>query len=517
MSVYGTTWRRWGALSQIATIALGLVAAGACLRSTDSPALLRRIFVTTGVIAAIYGICQYFGWEILLDRRLYVSAWDGEVVRPPSTFGHALYFANYLAMATSAALSGAVFGRKRMWRLLYAGSAVLMAVAIVMSGTRSGLIATIAGAVAVGFQTSQRAAKLRIFALIVASILVAAFISILSIGAPIRHRMVQWTSDLQGGTRLLVWRDSLRMAWLGHGLAEGADTFGMRFPRYESQELAQKYPDHFHESSHNIYIDELTNNGVAGLIGLFGASLLFWNHARKGAIEHWAVPAALSLLVGHLFAVWTIPTAAAFHVLLGVHVASNREAKDRLARRRAPIYARAVAACCGACLLVAAVQLLANDWGEARVLSMLKAGSIAEAIESHRGLPWLGMRGPNHAGWFARQLVGLAANASARKRADLLWKEAEAAARSAALSGEDRIQATQLLGVILLGRGDLPAAEESCRRAADLAPNWYAPYVVLATIHREAGRTSEAESDEQRALELNPSLSLESLRGPDLR
>ena len=80
--------------------------------------------------------------------------------------------------------------------------------------------------------------------------------------------------DRMGGARLLLWRDSLRMAESRWAFGYGPETFSLEFPRHESIELARAYPDFYHESPHNIFLDALDSEGVVGLAAL--AAMVLW-------------------------------------------------------------------------------------------------------------------------------------------------------------------------------------------------------------------------------------------------
>src|SRR5262249_11276274 len=46
----------------------------------------------------------------------------------------------------------------------------------------------------------------------------------------------------------------------------GPETFGGEFRRIESEELARAYPDYYHESPHNYFLDVAVSQGVFGLL-----------------------------------------------------------------------------------------------------------------------------------------------------------------------------------------------------------------------------------------------------------
>jgi len=94
-------------------------------------------------------------------------------------------------------------------------------------------------------------------------------------GAKLRARMHWSLDDLRGGARLILWRDSLRMAMGRPLLGYGPETFTAQFPPFESVELSRAYPDFYQESPHNMFIDALTSHGLPG-------ALSCWRSARSG-------------------------------------------------------------------------------------------------------------------------------------------------------------------------------------------------------------------------------------------
>src|SRR6516225_4181333 len=87
-------------------------------------------------------------------------------------------------------------------------------------------------------------------------------------GEGLRQRLHQSTQDL-GGPRLLVWKDTLRLAGARALTGSGPETFPIAFPRFESRAFYRRYPDFQQESPHNIFLDTGASQGITGLLGLF--------------------------------------------------------------------------------------------------------------------------------------------------------------------------------------------------------------------------------------------------------
>jgi hypothetical protein len=142
MSFYGSTWRRDGVVVEIAIF---MVAA-----TVGAPGNLLRWVTWTSVPVAIYGILQYFGIDpILAPAGYHFGAGMFTIVRPPSTLGHAAYFATFLLFAVFAAGP-----EKSRWRFVPIGLGVS---AIVLSGTRAAVLGLVVGAVWMAIRRPGRA------------------------------------------------------------------------------------------------------------------------------------------------------------------------------------------------------------------------------------------------------------------------------------------------------------------------------------------------------------------------
>src|SRR5260370_28516227 len=95
LSVFGSTWLRFGLITQLALLLFTALAAsdlaGGRMR------LYLRAAATAAIPISLYGIAQYFGWDAWIPKQAYhvgEGAWT--IVRPPGTLGYVSYFANYL-------------------------------------------------------------------------------------------------------------------------------------------------------------------------------------------------------------------------------------------------------------------------------------------------------------------------------------------------------------------------------------------------------------------------------------
>ena len=82
LSWFGSSWRRYGAVTQLALLLFGWMATA----SPERRPILRGIAVAT-LAAALYGVAQYAGLDPFLPAAAYhIGEGVWTIVRPPSTF-----------------------------------------------------------------------------------------------------------------------------------------------------------------------------------------------------------------------------------------------------------------------------------------------------------------------------------------------------------------------------------------------------------------------------------------------
>ena len=140
-------------------------------------------------------------------------------------------------------------------------------------------------------------------------------------GAKLRARLHWSLDDTRGGARLLLWRDAFRMASHRPLAGFGPETFATEFPRFESVELARAYPDFYHESPHNIFLDPITSRGLIGLLPMLAlCGLGTWaavHLLQRGDVLGAPLTAAFAAtLICQQFIVLIVPTALYFYLLI---------------------------------------------------------------------------------------------------------------------------------------------------------------------------------------------------------
>jgi hypothetical protein len=369
--------------------------------------------------------------------------------------------------------------------------------AIVLSGTRSAILGLIVGALLFAIlrrsRIGMRAVAIGIAA---AAVLVLFFFS--PAGAKLRARLYWSLDDARGGARLLLWRDSWRMA--GHRPLSGfgLETFATEFPRFESVELARAYPDFYHESPHNIFLDALTGQGVLGLLALVSLCALALRTARRASPALAAGFAAT--LVCQQFAVFVFATALYFYLLIALMVIPDAPAhmsEERTSVRWLLLLGLPVSLV----LTVFAVRLLVADRALAVAHHRLESDNAGGAAQAYQvSLRWK----PDGAGadlsysMAMRQLATRTPIFATRLQAR---QQAIEAGVRATRTSDDRQNAWYNLALLLASENDSTGVERSLRNAIAWAPNWFKPHWTLAQLLEMTGRHDEALAEAAAAVE----------------
>jgi O-antigen ligase len=476
LSVIGTNWRRYGAVAQVALLLFAwLLSAHA-----DRTLAMLRIVSAAGGVTALYGIAQYFGWDPILPAAGYhIGEGVWTIVRPPSTLGHAGYFATWLLFVIflSLAIRGP-FGKS---------TAALAVIALVLTGTRAAWLGLGAGAVVWFIWRGARISR-RTLTLAAAALAASVVFYYSPPGLQLRSRARWFAEDPWGGARPLLWRDTLRMASASLAAGHGPETFTAVFPHYQSRELSRAYPDFAHESPHNIFLDALAAQGIPGLILLAAFCALGLRATWRIRSRHPAIAAALGAalaagIVAQQFTVFIIPTATAFFAVIALAV--GLDAPPPEPRRRSFI---ALAAALP--LLYFAVRIGLADHSLAWAKRDLEAGDLAAAA---RHFDDSRLRGASSDLWYSRALVE-------RPQA---FAQAMAAGLRATTTAEDPFNAWYSLSALYAAQNDALRAETALREASRAHPTWFKPHWTLARLLALTGRLSEAEAEAALAVDLD--------------
>lgn len=503
LSFSGGNWRRFGLVTQLALLtAVFLVAAELAAKRLNLRHTLRAVAISGAIIAA-YAVLQYFGWDPLLPSAAYhIGEGVWTIVRPPGTIGHADYLGCYLVFVVFLGGSLIVREQSRVWRLAGALAAAAGSFAVLLSGTRSAILGVAVGAILliVRRRPSMRHA--------------AAAIGLLAVGLgwfyyspwglKLRGRTRWYVEDPMGGARLLLWRDSLRMARDRSLRGWGPETFTTEFARFQSLELARAYPDFYHESPHNIFIDELVSKGAGAMLLLMGfcgwTSIAAWK--ALGRRKDAGLGAAfLGGLVSLQFNSFVLTTALFCFVTAVMLLASGFEPRAEPSLRGPRWWLVLGGVALSLFFAVFAVRLCAGDVLLARVKARLEANDIMGAAglydRSRRWQP----PGVTSDLYYSRNMSALGRKQRNLMAAVKAFQEAVQAGIRSAHSGEEKQISYYHLAGVYAQVNDFGDAERSLRSAIAYAPNWFKPRWMLARMLESAGRHAEALSAAKEAVD----------------
>jgi hypothetical protein len=531
LSLGGSNWRYWGLVTQLAALGFAYLVAACCAGQPGRLRALLRGVAVSGLIVALYGIAQYFGWDPLLDARGYhVGEGIWAIVRPPSTLGHADYSANWLLFVVFAGVALGVSERQTPWRWVAWAAVSAASVAIVLSGTRAAMLGMLAGAALLvlwhglaleGGQSCPQPAfsrpwppktesrsvwKLSGVALAIAA--AAALFYLSPPGAKLRARVHWARQDPVGGARMLLWRDSLRMSAARWPAGYGPETFIASFARHQSADLSRAYPDFYHESPHNIFLDALVSQGVAGPLLLLslavsGFAALIVPGTRLNPTAGALAAGLAAMTVSEQFTCFTMPTALAYYVAIAMLISLSVPAAlpPLPAGRRWLGVAFAVP--CAAILLFFGVRLWVAESLLAAVRRDLDGNRVGDAVNrfaEYRNWRW---PGPGADLWYSRRLAQIAASHAERDIRVQAFQQGSLAAQHATQTTEAAFNAYYNLAEFYALRNDFPRTEQSLRAAIFSAPNWFKAHWMLAQVLRAASRLKEAEAEAATAVTLD--------------
>jgi O-antigen ligase len=500
LSIAGSSWRRDGLVTESAILLFALLAAAWIAADRGRIRIVLRAAVVSGGIGALYGVAQYFGWDPWLPSQAYESG-EGPftIVRPPGTLGHADYFANWLVMVVFMALALSRLDASVRWRTMARVSMGLSVFAIVLSGTRSALLGVLVGALVFVVMARPKIER-KAVAIMSAGLVCLGVLIVSPAGAKLRAR-VHWSlDDVRGGARMLLWRDSLRMAVERPVLGFGPETFTSQFPPFESTELSRAYPDFYHESPHNMFLDVLTSRGIPGALILIGLCVLALWSARKNA----AFAAGLAgAVICQQFMVLTIPTELYFYLLIAMIIGQSAPLatkRDVFHRTMIP-----VAAAIAIGFVVFGVRLILADRAMAVAERRILSGDVAGAASSYRTMQYWSSQIRDSDLRYSIAMTRLARTTTDFQTSVAAAQQASESAIRATGTAEDRQNAWYNLAMIAALRNDRAGVENALRQAVACAPNWFKPHWTLSQLLELTGRHEEARREATLAKELDGS------------
>ncbi len=277
-------------LAQLAGLLVYFAAALAFVDSPKRLKLVARLVIIFGFLLAVYGLMQHF-----VNPRTIFFVREPKMAEPFGPYVNRHHFAGYMELALAMPLgllfAGAV-GRERV--ALYAFASAIMAIALVMTNSRGGLLSMVCqilflAAVSMlargrkrrgqerDLGSRARSAAVRVglgFAMVL-----SVFVGVLYFGGEDALSRVAGTvySDDPTTGRAHFWRGTLGIIQDHPVLGTGLGSFGAVYPRYDTGNGTYRL-----EQAHNDYLQILSDAGVVGgVLGLFFVAMLFWTALKR--------------------------------------------------------------------------------------------------------------------------------------------------------------------------------------------------------------------------------------------
>jgi O-antigen ligase len=258
----------------------------AALAFIDSPRRLRlvaRFVVIFGFLLAVYGMMQHF-----INPSTIFWVREPKQAEPFGPYINRHHFAGYmelvLAMPLGLMFAGAV-DRARI--LLYAFAAAMMAIALVLTNSRGGMLsmvceilflaiiaATVRGRRRRGDEPEDRRTRVRAAAVRLGlgfAMIIAVFVGVLYFGGDEAFTRLVGTVDSSDPTtgRTHFWRGTVEIIKDHPLTGTGLGAFSAAYPRYDTANGNYRL-----EQAHNDYLQILSDGGIVG--GLLGLAFVVW-------------------------------------------------------------------------------------------------------------------------------------------------------------------------------------------------------------------------------------------------
>lgn len=318
------------------------------LRRSSQFEMLAKVFTGYGALVAAFAILQ----GLAPNGKLYwiwASQQGGAIYGPYVNHNH---YAGLMEMLTPFPLVLATThftnGNRK---IAVAGIAALMAASIFLSGSRGGMAAFVAQMIVLSVLLVHRREGSWKQPLMLGGFLAVVIVFLIWIGGnELTRRLVsihaEAREEINGGLRLTIDRDCLRMLIKKPILGWGLGTFPIVYPEFRSF-----YTNFFVNEAHNDYLQLLVETGLAGfsiavwfLVQVFRQAankLNNWTETASGAMTVATLLGCIGILV-HSFLDFNLQipaNAALFYVLCAIAAAAplQESQRRRVVRRRSLI------------------------------------------------------------------------------------------------------------------------------------------------------------------------------------
>ena len=258
-------------MSALHFLALGLFFSTA-LVIIDSAARIRRLVILIAVFGFAYAFFAILQ-SVLSPGKIY-GIYEARFAVPFGSFVNRHNFAAYMEMTIGVPLGMLLTGAvARDKRLLYITGIGLMGIALLMSGSRGGLVAFLAQVIFLVILTTGARSRRRLFLKIGFAVLLIAAIVIGSVFVGGESSLTRIAETAQSGdlttNRGHIWSVTTTVIARTMPLGAGFGALGVSYTPYDDRSGLERV-----EQAHNDYLQVAADAGIVGtIIGLF---FLFW-------------------------------------------------------------------------------------------------------------------------------------------------------------------------------------------------------------------------------------------------
>ena len=462
--------------SLLFVLQLGTGALLFCLVAVPGNSRTRRwavaAMVAAGCLVAILALREY------AQQR----AAGGEVWRAFALFFNPNLLAGFLAVVIPLAVAG-IATQNRLARIAFAYAALLMLVALVLTGSRGGWLAFLTGALILFAVAGVAVGRARLGLIGALGAVLAATALAIAL-PPLRARLATAFSGQEHLFRALTWKATLRIAAAYPVLGSGPGTFEFVFPKYA---IAG-----FTRMAHQNYLQVLAENGPAGLaafLWLMALGVVMSARAvRRGeSPDRLAAAACLagigaSLAHGFIDYTWFVGGIATTIWLLagigaGLGAPPGGEMVVSVPRKSRALVALAAFAAAIALLFLPVSAAIAEGYALIGERALRAADRPQAEANLRAAVAWAPLDGTY------RQLLGVAVGGT----------EGIRCLRSAVALEPTAAQPHAWLGRLFLYQGQPDAARKEFQAAIRLNPNYTSAWLELAGIWLAHGRLRDAE------------------------
>lgn len=487
LSLGGSSWRRVGLPSEVSLAAFMILQTATARDNSRRVIWCLRATCLALLISSITVLLQFEGKGAVIG----FESWQ-DAVRPGGVLGSAAAFGCYATAPLFLCVTLWLIDKDEAspWRYLPFPAGALGLAALLLSGTRAGVLGVLIG-VLVSFVLLRRR-----FAEIVVGVsagLALTFGLAFTNYTPVLCRLHQVRSDLWGATRLDVWKDSLTLLSSLPTFGYGLESFPRIYLRAQSQQTALHWPNTSHESAHNYLLDTVLSQGVPGLIVAVGLSVSAFATFRRLSAES-KLPYSFCL-AGHVACLascmfFTPQLSTLMYLYLPVCLiwasCSNDNSRVYGANQalwvtrllRLGVYHTILLRGFGVALMAYSACLVVWDSRVYETKVLLDSGQTDDAVKAFVRARRIAPPGVAAETWFSRELIGKVDSVTSHDLDQPLYQALCAAAKRE----EEFGNASVLLAAKMIADGRHEEASAVLRRTILEVPNWELPKNLLSKV-----------------------------------